>query len=73
MLGVYVWVLSSQLSAPTIGWQARAVLLLTVVASSAVGTSVFLAAAWAMRVREVSDVLSLMRRASGRLRRGGSS
>jgi putative peptidoglycan lipid II flippase len=73
MLAVYVWVLTNQVSAPTISWQARVVLLLTVLASSVVGTAVFLVAAWAMRVDEIADVLSMVRRAVARVtgRSGG--
>jgi putative peptidoglycan lipid II flippase len=49
-------------------------LLLSVCVTSAVGLAVFLAAAWAMRVSEVSDVLSLVTRLTGRLtRRGGTA
>jgi len=73
MMGMYVWVVTNQLGEPNVGWQARVILLLAVVATSVVGTAVFLVAAWALRVREVSDVLSLMRRASARLRIGGST
>ena len=43
-------------------------LLLNVIVTSAVGLAVYLAAAWAMRVGEVSDVLSLGRRMIRRAR-----
>lgn len=48
-------------------------LVLRIATTSIVGTIVFLAAAWAMRISEVSDVLSLARRLPGRLRRRGGS
>jgi putative peptidoglycan lipid II flippase len=73
MLGIYVWVLTNQLSSPTLEWHARLILLLTVIASSVAGTVVFVVAAWAMRVREVSDVLSLLGRAAKRIRPGGQA
>ena len=46
--------------------EVRLNLLLTVAVVSAVGLVVFVLAAWAFRVREVSDVLSLMKRMSRR-------
>lgn len=46
--------------------EVRLNLLLTVAVVSAVGLAVFVLAAWAFRVREVSDVLSLMKRMSRR-------
>ena len=46
--------------------EVRLNLLLTVAVVSAVGLAVFVVAAWAFRVREVSDVLSLMKRMSRR-------
>ena len=49
----------------------RLELLANVIASSIVGTGVYLLAAWAMRVHEVKDVLSLMGRMAGRARRAG--
>ena len=47
-------------------------LIASVVLSSAVGVAVFAAAAWAMRVPELRDVLSLVRRVGARLGRRGS-
>ncbi len=50
----------------------RWALLSNVIVTSLVGTAVFALAAWVMRVREVSDVLSLVGRLTGRVRhRGG--
>jgi ammonia channel protein AmtB len=49
----------------------RLELLANVIASSIVGTAVYLVAAWAMRVHEVKDVLSLVGRMAGRARRAG--
>jgi putative peptidoglycan lipid II flippase len=49
----------------------RLALLANVIASSIVGTAVYLLAAWAMRVHEVKDVLSLVGRMAGRARRAG--
>jgi putative peptidoglycan lipid II flippase len=46
-------------------------LLLNVLVSSVVGTAVYVAAAWAMRVRDVQDVLSLLGRMTARVRRRG--
>ena len=46
--------------------EVRLNLLLTVAVVSAAGLAVFVLAAWAFRVREVSDVLSLMKRMSRR-------
>jgi peptidoglycan biosynthesis protein MviN/MurJ (putative lipid II flippase) len=55
-------------------WQTRVLLLLVVILVSVIGFAVFGLAAWALRVREVGDVLSLVRRMTGRLtsRRSGS-
>ena len=77
-VGVMVAVLAlfraTQPSIETVTWQVRGSLLLGVVITSAVGLAVFLGAAWAMRISEVSDVLSLVRRLAGRVRtRGGQS
>jgi putative peptidoglycan lipid II flippase len=47
-------------------------LITSVVLSSIVGVAVFTAAAWALRVPELRDVLSLVRRMAGRLTRRGS-
>jgi hypothetical protein len=55
----------------TVTWQVRGSLLAGVVITSAVGIAVFLGAAWAMRIAEVSDVLSLVRRLAGRVRKRG--
>ena len=50
-----------------------AALILRIAVTSVGGTLVFLAAAWVLRIGEVSDVLSLARRLPGRLRgRGGA-
>jgi len=49
-------------------------LLVNVVVSSIVGTLVFVGAAWAMRVRDIQDVLSLLGRMTARVRpRGGQA
>jgi putative peptidoglycan lipid II flippase len=77
-VGVMVAVLAlfraTQPSVDTVTWQVRGSLLIGVVITSTVGVAVFLGAAWAMRITEVSDVLSLVRRLSGRIhRRGGRS
>jgi peptidoglycan biosynthesis protein MviN/MurJ (putative lipid II flippase) len=77
-VGVMVAVLAlfraTQPSVETVTWQVRGSLLIGVVITSTVGVAVFLGAAWAMRISEVSDVLSLVRRLSGRIhRRGGRS
>ena len=50
----------------------RGSLLISVVLTSAVGLAVFAGAAWVLRIPEIADVLSLIRRLSGRLRRGGT-
>jgi putative peptidoglycan lipid II flippase len=74
-VGVMVAVLAlfraSQPSVEVVTWQVRGSLLLGVVLTSAVGLLVFLGAAWAMRIGEVSDVLSLVRRLAGRVRKRG--
>lgn len=77
-VGVMVAVLAlfraTQPSIETVTWQVRGSLLIGVLLTSAVGLAVFLGAAWAMRIAEVSDVLSLVRRLAGRVRtRGGKS
>jgi putative peptidoglycan lipid II flippase len=72
MLLVLRAMLSGQPPLETIDWAFRGTLLATVVVSSIVGGLVFLGAAWALRIREVSDVLSLVRRMGSRLSRRGS-
>jgi hypothetical protein len=47
-------------------------LIASLVLSSIVGVAVFALAAWAMRVPELRDVLSLVRRTGARLGRRGS-
>lgn len=55
-------------------WEARLLLLLTVIVVSVIGLVVFVAAAWAFRIREVSDVMSLLRRMGRRVTsRGGAA
>ncbi len=77
MLGLFAWVLTNLVgdatSAAGDGLRPRLILLLMVVVSAVVGTVVFMVAAWALRVPEVTDVLSLLRRVGRRLRRGGSA
>ena len=74
MVAVLALFRATQPSIETVTWQVRGSLLLGVVITSTVGLAVFLVAAWAMRIGEVSDVLSLVRRLSGRInRRGGRS
>ncbi len=71
MLGAAALVLSPATLAP-VTWQVRGDLLLSVIVTSIVGVIVFVMAAWAMRVREVGDVLSMVRRVAGRVTgRGG--
>lgn len=74
-VGVMVAVLAlfraTQPSVEVVTWQVRGSLLIGVVLTSVVGVAVFLGAAWAMRIGEVSDVLSLVRRLAGRIRRRG--
>ncbi len=48
-------------------WEARLLLLVTVIVVSVIGLVVFAAAAWAFRIREVSDVLALLRRMGRRI------
>lgn len=48
-------------------WEARLLLLLTVIVVSAIGLVVFAAAAWAFRIREVSDVMTLLGRMGRRI------
>ena len=62
---------ANQPSIETVTWQVRGSLLLGVVLTSAIGLAVFLGAAWALRIGEVSDVLSLVRRMGGRVRNRG--
>lgn len=69
MAALAYWVLSSQASGTTLTWSVRLALLGAVLITSVVGVTVFLVAAWAMRVGEVSDVLSLVRRIPARLAR----
>lgn len=61
-------------SIDSLTWETRVWLLIVVALVSLVGLTVFAVAAWALRVQELRDVLSLTRRMSGRLsRRGGKS
>ncbi|MBK9739047.1 MAG: murein biosynthesis integral membrane protein MurJ [Actinobacteria bacterium] len=53
---------------PSVGDLGKGALLLNVIVTSVIGLAVYVAAAWALRVREVSDVLSLVGRMA---RRGG--
>ena len=62
---------ANQPSIEIVTWQVRGSLLLGVVLTSAIGLAVFLGAAWALRIGEVSDVLSLVRRMGGRVRNRG--
>jgi putative peptidoglycan lipid II flippase len=62
---------ATQPSVETVTWQVRGSLLLGVLLTSVIGLAVFLGAAWAMRIGEVSDVLSLVRRLAGRVRKRG--
>ena len=71
MGAIYALVLTNQPSASDITWHVRLVLLGTVALSSVIGLIVFGVAAWAFRIREVSDVVSLARGATRRLARGG--
>jgi putative peptidoglycan lipid II flippase len=69
MVAVLALFVSTQPTPETVTWQVRGSLLVGVVLTSAVGLAVFLGAAWAMRIREVADVLSLVRRMAGRVRK----
>ena len=71
MIAVLALFRATQPSVEAVTWQVRGSLLLGVVLTSAVGVVVFLGAAWAMRIGEVSDVLSLVRRLAGRVRKRG--
>lgn len=73
MFAMTVWVLRTRLEGEQLTWHLRGVLLLSVLATSVVGVAVYAAAAWAMRVGEVSDVLSLAKRVTGRARRGSTA
>lgn len=74
MVAVLALFVSTQPTPESVTWQVRGSLLAGVVLTSAVGLGVFLLAAWALRIREVSDVLSLVRRLAGRVRnRGGQA
>lgn len=48
-------------------WEARLLLLVTVIVVSVIGLAVFAVAAWAFRIREVSDVISLLSRMGRRI------
>lgn len=48
-------------------WEARLLLLVTVIVVSVIGLVVFAVAAWAFRIREVSDVISLLSRMGRRI------
>ena len=66
MLVVTATAFAAQAPSSQVTLEVRLNLLLTVAVVSAVGLAVFVLAAWAFRVREVSDVLSLMKRMSRR-------
>ena len=66
MLVVTAAAFSAQAPSSQVTLEVRLNLLLTVAVVSAAGLAVFVLAAWAFRVREVSDVLSLMKRMSRR-------
>jgi putative peptidoglycan lipid II flippase len=74
MFVVTLWVIETHLEGEDLTWQLRGVLLLSVLATAAIGLIVYAAAAWVLRIREISDVLSLARRVVGRVpgRRGGA-
>jgi putative peptidoglycan lipid II flippase len=68
-VGVMVGVLRGALAVAGTDLAApRLTLLLIVLVTAAVGTGVYLLAAWVLRVREVGDVLSLVRRIATRRR-----
>jgi putative peptidoglycan lipid II flippase len=74
MLAVLALFRMTQPSVETVTWAVRGSLLVGVLLTSVVGIAVFLGAAWVLRIREVSDVLSLVRRLAGRVRtRGGQA
>jgi putative peptidoglycan lipid II flippase len=66
MLVVTAAAFSARAPSSQVTLEVRLNLLLTVAVVSVVGLAVFVLAAWAFRVREVSDVLSLMKRMSRR-------
>ncbi len=66
MLVVTATAFAAQAPSSQVTLEVRLNLLLTVAVVSAAGLAVFVLAAWAFRVREVSDVLSLMKRMSRR-------
>lgn len=70
MGATYAFVLGGAASTPDVTWELRLSLLWAVVLSSAVGVVVFGVTAWAFRIREVADVVSMgrsvMRRFTGR-------
>ncbi len=72
MLRLTLWVVEGQLQGDELTWAMRGILLLSVVGTAIVGGAVYLGAAWALRIGEVSDVLSLARGAGRRLARRGS-
>jgi len=67
MFAMTVWVLQTQLEGQDVTWHLRLVLLLSVIGTAVVGTAVYLLTAWVLRIREVSDVLSLLRRMGRRV------
>ncbi len=71
MGGVYALVLTNQPSSDDVTWGLRFALLGTIALSSLVGLVVFGIAAWAFRIGEVSDVVSMARGAARRVTRGG--
>jgi len=73
MFAMTVWVLQSQLEDQNVTWHLRFVILLSLLATAIVGTAVYLLTAWVLRIREVSDVLSLVRRMGRRVTGSGSS
>ena len=72
MFAVTLWVLQTHLEGEQLTWHLRGVLLLSVLGTAVIGVLVYLLAAWALRIGEISDVLSIARRVTGRLRRRGS-
>lgn len=67
MTAVAMLGLRSVLDAEALTWGLRLQILGTVAVVAAVGLLVFALAAWALRIREISDVLSLVRRLTSRL------
>ena len=65
MLAVLAWVIGAATASANAG---RGVLVVSVVATSVVGVLVYLLTAWLLRIREISDVVSLGTRI---IRRGG--